>query len=331
MKVVRGNLIASIATGAAVLVVAGALIYSSFFVGGVKILSADAASKKAVDYINNNLVADKTDGVAFKKVETDGTLYKVTISFQDQDSFLYVTKDGRYIFPEMQGIPIDMDKEVTPQTATSDQVKTCEAVKKETSPVVSAFVVSNCPYGLQMQRVLAKAIQTIPTANIKVRYMGAITDGKITSMHGDAEAQENLKQICIREEQPAKYWNYISCYIKAGDTAGCLTSTGVNQTSLTTCTTDANRGLAYTQEDFDLSNQYAVQGSPTLVLGGDQIDEFSFGGRTVDSIKTFLCCGFSGTKPAYCSQTLSQESAASSFSTTYTSVGATNNNNTCGQ
>jgi len=37
----------------------------------------------------------------------------------------------------------------------------------------------------------------------------------IKSMHGAAEAQENLRQICIREEQSGKYWDYVRCYIEA--------------------------------------------------------------------------------------------------------------------
>jgi hypothetical protein len=33
-----------------------------------------------------------------------------------------------------------------------------------------------------------------------------VKNGKIASMHGDEEAKENLRQICIREEQKDKYW-----------------------------------------------------------------------------------------------------------------------------
>jgi len=35
-------------------------------------------------------------------------------------------------------------------------------------------------------------------------------------MPEDVEAKENLKQICIREEQSDKYWNYAGCYINGG-------------------------------------------------------------------------------------------------------------------
>lgn len=184
--------------------------------------------------------------------------------------------------------------------------------------MVEAFIVSSCPYGLQMQRVLSNVVQNIPAAksNIKVEYMGSISNGKISSMHGDAEAQENLRQICIRQEQPALYWNYVACYIKAGDSKGCLVSSGVNQASLTSCTTDASKGLKYAQADFDLSDKYGVSGSPTLVIGGDNVDEFGFGGRTADALKSVICCAFK-TKPSFCSQTLSKDSAATSFSATY--------------
>jgi len=40
---------------------------------------------------------------------------------------------------------------------------------------------------------LGEVIKNVPSfaADIKVEYIGAVADGKITSMHGDAEAQEN--------------------------------------------------------------------------------------------------------------------------------------------
>jgi hypothetical protein len=40
---------------------------------------------------------------------------------------------------------------------------------------------------------------------MKARYIGTVSGTTITAMHGEAEAKENLRQICIREEQSTKY------------------------------------------------------------------------------------------------------------------------------
>lgn len=189
---------------------------------------------------------------------------------------------------------------------------------------------SQCPYGVQMQRILSEVVKNIPSlaTDIKVEYIGAVEEGKITSMHGDAEAQENLRQICIREEQADKYWNYIACHIKKGDVESCLASANVNTTQLNTCLTDAAKGLKYAAADFNSQDEYNVSGSPTLFLNGEKVSEFDFGGRTAEALKTLLCCGFNST-PDLCSQKLTEDSAATGFSETYAGSGSSSGSGGC--
>jgi hypothetical protein len=157
--------------------------------------------------------------------------------------------------------------------------------------------------------------------------MGSVVNGKITAMHGDAEAQENLRQICIRDEQNSKYWSYINCHIKKGDVDGCLTTAGIDKTKLNSCTTDPNKGLKYAQVDFDMQNKYDVTGSPTLILQDGQISEFDFGGRNTEALKNMICAGFNS-QPGICGTKLNTASAASSFSETYASSAAAASANT---
>ncbi|OGZ76577.1 MAG: hypothetical protein A3G45_01735 [Candidatus Staskawiczbacteria bacterium RIFCSPLOWO2_12_FULL_37_15] len=204
------------------------------------------------------------------------------------------------------------------QQQADDSQQAPITAQKNDNPVLEAYVVSRCPFGLQMQRILADVIKNIPSAaqNIKVRYMGSVSNGTITSMHGDAEAQENLRQICLREEQPNKYWQYVSCQMKTGDTSGCESPTGVDSPKLSACVSNSGRGLAYAKKDFDLNGKYQIQGSPTLVLNGRQVSEFDFGGRTSDAVKTAICSGFNN-QPGFCSTKLTTANAATSFSATY--------------
>jgi len=181
-----------------------------------------------------------------------------------------------------------------------------------------AFVVSQCPYGVQMQRVFKKAIEEIPAISsfLKVKYIGSVENNKITAMHGDEEAQENLRQICIREEQKDKYWSYVSCYMQEGKSDGCLTTSGVNSTQLKACVDDVSRGIKYAKADFDLANKFSVSGSPALLLNEKQtVSEFDFGGRVPNAIKEIVCCG-SNEKPEFCSQDISKDEVAVSFSKT---------------
>jgi hypothetical protein len=293
---------------------------------------ATAAAKAAVDYINANLAAG--GGVVFSSVEDEGGIYMVTTTYQGSEIYFYMTADGKWIFGGGVGtIPIDLSAPTTTTTTTTtNPTAACAGLPKTGTAELEAFVVSYCPYGLQMQRMLSEAVNNIPALadSITVRYIGAVEGGSITSMHGTEEATENLRQICIREEQGDKYWSYVSCFMKAGDdVAACLAEAAVDTAKLDSCMSDSSKGLAYAQEDFNLASTYGATGSPTLILNGAEVSEFPFGGRTAEAVKQIVCCSLI-TAPSGCSQTLTTQQAATSFSQTYSSgSGSTSGSSSC--
>jgi len=280
-------------------------------------ISKESLAKKGVDYINSSILSGQSATLVGSSEESGLVKIKINIGGKEFDS--YITKDGKLLFPEAINI-----EGVTNPNPPSDNQPSSATPGKPTTIVkadkaeLDAYVVSQCPFGLQMQRVLSDVIKSAPSLaqSVKVRYIGSVANNSIMSMHGDAEAQENLKQICIREEQPNKYWGYVSCYIQAGDTAGCLSSTGVDKTKLSACTSDKNRGLSYAQKDFDLNTKFSIQGSPTVVLNGQVVSEFDFGGRTSEALKSLICAGLKN-EPSDCVKTLNTTSAATSFSVAY--------------
>ena len=304
------------------LAIAGAVIFVNIHKCPFKvknIVSSQEIGAKVIDFINQEMLNGQITASLVSAVEEkENGLYKVTVNLQGNNIDTYATLDGRFLYPER----IDMEPQAAQNTEANspDTKKSCEDIKKIDKPLMEAFVVSSCPFGMQMQRILAEIQKNIPSLldNVKVEYIGSISDGKIISMHGDKEAQENLKQICIREEQPDKYWNYVSCYIKKGDTIGCLKNANIDTGKLDSCTTDSSKGLKYAKEDFDLQNKYSVSGSPVLILNGETVSEFDFGGRTAEAVKTLLCCGFNNI-PDTCSKKLTTDSAATSFSEGYSS------------
>jgi hypothetical protein len=313
----------------AIIVIAGVLIAGAIvFVNRGKtgnILSPQVAAGKAIEYINKNLVTGGTKASLVNVTEENG-LYKFHLKIGDKEYPSYVSKDGKLLFTN-EGVNLEEKPKAAEKPAENQEQKklTCEDLKKTENPSLEAFVVSKCPYGLQMQRILNEIVENIPSLanNIRVEYIGSIENGKITSMHGDEEAQENLRQICLREEQQDKYWKYIDCHIKKGDVDNCLTGAGVDKGRLDNCMNDNSRGIKYAKADFDLGETYKVSGSPALILGGETVSEFDFGGRTAQAVKTLLCCGFQNL-PDICSQKLTEEQAASSFSETYSQSSGSN-------
>ncbi len=281
--------------------------------------SNEKIAQKAIDYINNKGLSSSPASLVSVSSESGLVKMKIKIGGNEFDS--YVSKDGKYLFPQVIDMnPPEEEGDTDTQATEEQKAQAAAAITKTDSPMLEAYVVSRCPYGIQMQRAMAEAVKTQPALAdyIKVRYMGDISNGKVTAMHGDAEAQENLRQICIREEQPDKYWDYVGCQMEEGDTEGCEVSTGVSSSQLNACISDSSKGLAYAKEDFDLNDVYSVTGSPTLIINEGEVSEFNFGGRSAEAVKSIVCAGFN-TEAEFCSTVLNEASAAVSFSKTYES------------
>lgn len=276
----------------------------------------DEVAQKTIDFINNNFVSPETS-VTLVSIEKESGIYKLITDYRGTEIPVYVTEDGSYMF--LDAYDLNMNLEQTEDTSTTEPEITCDDVEKTDEPVLEAFVVSYCPYGLQMQRILAKIADVFPD-NIKVRYIGEISNGQISAMHGEEEAQENLRQICIREEQPDKFWTYIEEFLKEGNAEASLQTANIDKAKLSDCMTNSNKGLKYAQEDFTRMNQFGVTGSPTLIINGQQLSEYEFGGRTTDAVKSVLCCGFSS-QPSECDQTMDQNQANTGFTPDYSGTG----------
>ncbi|OGI15783.1 hypothetical protein A3K63_00205 [Candidatus Micrarchaeota archaeon RBG_16_49_10] len=261
-------------------------------------------------------------GVSAKGYEADWARSPIGLYLEGSKvAIVDVSSKANYYTTMCEGTNLEAACTESKAAATETQKSACESVKKVDEPVLEAFVVSYCPYGLQMQRVLTEVQKTIgKDVDIKVRYIGAVVDGKITSMHGEQEATENHRQICMREEQASKYWDYISCFIKAGETDPCLDEAKIDKAKLTSCMSDANKGLKYAQVDFDGQNKYGVSGSPTLILNGEKASEFDFGGRSVQGVGSMLCCSMNK-RSSGCDIQVSTDQAATGFSQTYSAGG----------
>jgi len=310
----------TIAIAVLAIAVAG-LLYLNY--GGVSgKMSGDEAATAALGFINTQMLQGQAPAVLDGATTEEHGVYKINIKVGENSFPSYVTKDGKLLFPQV--IEVKESTTTAADVQTPATAKTCEEVQKQETPLLEAFVVSYCPYGLQMQRVLLEIMKNVPGLQgaIKILYMGAVADGKITAMHGDKEAQENLRQICVREEQNDKFVAYLACFIKADKSADCLKSAKVDEAALKTCMETPEKGLAYAQADFDKQKQYKVEGSPSLFLNGLKVSEFDFGGRTAQAVKGLTCCGFT-TQPEACATELSSEQAVPSFSETYTQAGGT--------
>ncbi len=210
--------------------------------------------------------------------------------------------------------------------AAQNQTPPPANIPKTAKPKVELFVMAYCPYGLQMEKAFVPALDLLKDkADMSVKFVNY-------AMHGKKEVDENTRQYCIEKEQPSKYSSYLKCYFGAGQNNGeeanyksCLTAVGVNESSLNSCVSGADKqfGISAKYNDqaswlsgrypqyliHDSENtKYGVQGSPTLVINGVQAQV----ARTPEAIKEAICAGFIN-PPSECSQPLNNNSFQAGF------------------
>jgi glutaredoxin len=277
------------------------------------VVPLDVCSQKAITYVNTNLVQQGTSAKLVSTSENRG-LYELKIQYQSQEGTLYTTKDCTLLFTSAVNMTAASGVQQTPQAT--------QAPVKSARPVADLYVMSFCPYGTQAETVMGPVVDLLKSkADIRIRYITTIsgtTVDSVDSLHGPAEAKEDLRQICINKYYPDKFWAYVAgfnsaCY-PSWQNAAALESCEKNTTAtlsidsakIDTCAQGAE-GLALLKTDETASAKDGATASPMLFINGVQYS----GARTPEAFKQAICNSFE-TAPAECNTTLSSASATGS-------------------
>ncbi len=284
------------------------------------LVSAEEAAVEAVKYINAN-VLDAGMTASLVDVVTDGETYKFRIRIEDQEYTSYISKDGRYLFPNAY----DMTTELTQPVAGDDPSQVQEVVKAE-KPDVKVFIMTYCPFGLQAQKMFLPVYDLLKDkADIGIYFVDYI-------MHEMPEIEENLRQYCIIKDQNEKYYDYLTCFVKDGSYddnsifQSCLDEAKIDEKKLETCiaSTDQEYKITELYNDkstwlsgsypifnihADLNDQYGVGGSPAVIINGVEVGISS---RSPENFKNVVCEAFDSA-PEECSQTLSDVAFTAGF------------------
>jgi hypothetical protein len=264
-------------------------------------VSSEVAGQKLVDF-----AASQGAEASLVEVNEKSGFYEVVLSMQGQELPLYVTKDGKYFTQAL--VPLEaQDNPPAQQQPPAD-------VPKSDKPKVELFVMTHCTYGTQAEKGM------LPVYGL----LGDKIDSSVKFVHyflhegPKQEPYETPIQICIREEQGAKYTDYLTCYLEDGDSDRCLTETNIDTAKLDTCV--AGKADDYYAADSALSEGYGVRGSPTLIING----EIAQSGRSPSAYLATICNAFTeGNVPEECSEELNSASPSPGFGYTASAGGST--------
>jgi protein-disulfide isomerase len=302
-------------------------------------MTGEVISEDKIEEITMNFISSMTDDAEFLKAESyNDYIYEVALSYQENEILLYITKDGKYL---IQGLtPLgEFEEELDNSEEESESIP--QEIPKSEKPEVELFIMSYCPYGVQAEKGIIPVLELLKDkVDFRMRYVSYL-------MHGEKEAEENLREYCIQEIASDKYIEYMNCYLEGdgvesngyimngNDIDKCLTQAGIDKEELETCmsetdeefsiTDNLNSGETYPKFNIDaeLNKQYGVQGSPSLVINGILLEVSKEGNyefneekiaysRSPETYKKIICSLFSEI-PEECNTELSSETPSPYF------------------
>ncbi len=162
------------------------------------------------------------------------------------------------------------------------------------------FVMSKCPYGVQVEKAVAPVLDKLGgNVDFHVAYIGQKQGDQLSSMHGPGEVTGDIAQLCAHDVAPDKYVKMIECQDadpQHVDTnwESCGKQAGIDTGAIKSCMD--SKGQQLLAASFDESQQRGATGSPTMFLNGKPYN----GGRKPNDFLRAICNSFDGTKPADC-------------------------------
>lgn len=292
-KISKKKLVFVIISGI-VLIILGLLVFK--LSPKKSVLSIEEAKSKAENFINNNLMLPGTKAT-IKEISEEYGLYKLSIDLGSAgvgeliDS--YISQDGELFFPQSINI-----KEYEDGSSSSLQEST-EVSNKNDKPVIELFVMSHCPYGVQMEKGLIPVLETLGNSvDFTLKFNSY-------AMHDKVELDEEMAQYCIQKENKDKLLSYLKCFTESGESEPCLNEVGINKASINSCveaidkeykiTESYNDQATWLQGSYPIfpiyeedNTNYGVEGSPTLIINGEMV----IAARNPQSLLTLVCSGF---------------------------------------
>ncbi len=275
--------------------------------------SSKDITEKTVSFINKNILQGQGKALVDSVEEKNG-LYSIKLTINGQKLDVYVTNDGKLLFP--QAINLDEDLQAKTQ-------KPKEFPKTE-KPDVKLFTMSFCPYGNQAEEgiypivdLLKENVEIEPHYVIYSNYNGGgpkycfDNENKYCSMHGIQELNQNVRELCVYKYQKDIYWEFVLSVnekCSASNVDSCWEDiakiNSIDVEKIKTCQKEEAMDLL--KKEAELNEKYDANGSPMLVINGVDYN----GGRTPESYKQAICSAFID-KPEKCDEVLGENAASS--------------------
>jgi hypothetical protein len=301
VKCVRDNpwIISSFVLGILVLI----MIVSSF--GGLtgKVVSEKKASEAVQSYFS-----DVGVDVDVNSVKRESGVYFMEVSTSSgQSGIITLSLDGKYL-GELSLLPEEKENSNTNSNSNTQEIP------KSEKPVVELFVMSFCPFGNKAEDTMLPVYELLKdNVEWNVHYIVSASGDKISSLHGQPETDQNIRELCVLNEYGQDlFWDFM-VYVNGncGRDGSCwkegANKLGINVNKIETCFN--NDGLSMMKSEAGISKDKGVSGSPTLIINGVKSSlVYQYGNSEL--YKQAICSSFEN-PPQECSVVLSGSTSTS--------------------
>ncbi len=192
-----------------------------------------------------------------------------------------------------------------------ESCKDKKVCRKEIKNKIDIFSMSQCPYGVRTVDAVEEVIKNFGSDqkkfNFEINFIGQERGGKLTSMHGQGEVDENVRQLCAQKHynRNYKFMEYVLCRNKDYKSAAweSCAKGGIQPGVIKKCA-EGEEGKTLLAASFKKAADLGISGSPNWLLN----NRHDMNGRNPESIRKAFCAKNEGTTG--CEKTLSSESKA---------------------
>jgi hypothetical protein len=199
-------------------------------------------------------------------------------------------------------------------------------IEEGDKPRLDYFVMAFCPYGNPADEAAGQIYELLGNqVTIKPHYIVSTDGESIQSLHGEAEGNQGVRELCAQElfgydeffaftvkaNEMCNSQDVETCWKDAAQEAG-LTQNEISQ--IESCHDSRRIDIAEEQDETISALQTMRQGqlvsptaSPTFLINGETYS----GSRSPEALKDALCAEFDeDNRPAQCAEQLTEETAA---------------------
>lgn len=157
---------------------------------------------------------------------------------------------------------------------------------------VDLFVMSQCPYAARAVANLAEVFKTFgrdrSVIDLEFNYIGSERGGKLSSMHGEAEVEEDKRQLCAQKHYGDDYlfMEYMACRfsnLKSNDWESCAKG-NIDSKVIRTCA-EGKEGNQLLKKSFKATRDAEINGSPSWLIN----NRYDYRASTAADIKKAFC------------------------------------------